>query len=124
MLYPLLGQPLTLEIRGTGQTIPESCWESDDIRTSVAALASTYSNASDVELGRQWGRAALVADNCQREMNKTAEYLGTAFVARDMLSIIESLGEDGLLRYWGNIASPSALGQLLTAPQVSHTAQC
>lgn len=27
--------------------------------------------------------------------------MGTAFVARDMMQIVDALKEDGLLRYWG-----------------------
>lgn len=29
----------------------------------------------------------------------------TAFTARDMLQIVDALGEDGLLRYWGEFFS-------------------
>lgn len=31
------------------------------------------------------------------------ELVGTAYVARDLLMLINALGEDGLLRYWGEI---------------------
>ncbi|KAM7195852.1 TAP-like domain containing protein [Rhypophila sp. PSN 637] len=37
------------------------------------------------------------------------EYVGTTFVARDMTQIVDALGEDGLLRYWG-ISYGSILG--------------
>lgn len=52
-------------------------------------------------LGHFWARANILADQCARRQNDTGELLGTAFTARDLLSVAESLGEDGLLRYWG-----------------------
>jgi pimeloyl-ACP methyl ester carboxylesterase len=48
-----------------------------------------------------WASAELFADTCYEKMNATGELIGTAFVVRDMVEIIDALGEDGLLRYWG-----------------------
>lgn len=56
-------------------------------------------------MGHIWARAKIVIDQCARRQNKTGELIGTAFTARDMLSVAESLGEDGLLRYWGKSCS-------------------
>ncbi|KAI8713932.1 hypothetical protein NCS52_01239300 [Fusarium sp. LHS14.1] len=33
--------------------------------------------------------------------NKTGQFLGTSFIARDMMQIVDALDEDGMLRYWG-----------------------
>lgn len=35
------------------------------------------------------------------ESRKRGELIGTAFTARDMMRVLDALGEDGLLRYWG-----------------------
>lgn len=32
--------------------------------------------------------------------------MGTAFVVRDMMRIVDALGEDGMLRYWGVLTRP------------------
>ncbi|KAK0716379.1 TAP-like protein-domain-containing protein [Lasiosphaeris hirsuta] len=95
VLGPLLQQ-------GTGKSIPFIC--TDDSYYIGQILSQVRSgNDSDNALRRLWERAK--ADNyiCQRlgKGNDTAEFIGTAFVARDLISVVDALGEDGMLRYWG-----------------------
>ena len=58
-------------------------------------------NLTDFLFQGGWASAELFADTCYEKMNATGELIGTAFVVRDMVEIIDALGEDGLLRYWG-----------------------
>lgn len=58
-------------------------------------------NASDVTLGELWGNMGIRADACKENGADIGELLGTAFVARDLMRIVDALGEDGMLRYWG-----------------------
>ena len=60
-------------------------------------------NETETSLRRLWARGQVNANICQQQGNgnETAEYVGTAFVARDMLRVAEAVDEDGLLRYWG-----------------------
>lgn len=59
-------------------------------------------NSSDVALGRIWAQGKLKANACAGGPgNKTGELIGTAFVARDFMSVVDALNEDGKLRYWG-----------------------
>ncbi|KAK4444342.1 alpha/beta hydrolase fold-domain-containing protein [Podospora aff. communis PSN243] len=88
--------------RGTGKTIPFICTE--DLYYVGQILGDTRSsNDSDTALRRLWARGTTDGYICQHlgRGNETAEYIGTAFVARDMISVVDALGEDGLLRYWG-----------------------
>ncbi|EEY21181.1 TAP domain-containing protein [Verticillium alfalfae VaMs.102] len=50
-----------------------------------------------------WGRAAAVAAQCAKHStgNQHAELLGTVALVRDMMQVVDALGEDGLLRFWG-----------------------
>ena len=52
-------------------------------------------------LGKLWATTQVAADACLAARNETGALVGTAFVARDMMRIVDALGEDGLLRYWG-----------------------
>lgn len=58
-------------------------------------------NSSDTAPGRIWADARVFDASCAATQNKTGRFVGTAFVARDMMQIVDALGEDGMLRYWG-----------------------
>ncbi|KAK5060015.1 hypothetical protein LTR84_009899 [Exophiala bonariae] len=90
--------------RGTGYTLPFAC----DLGASgspparkrdVGTLAST--NLTEVFLNGGWEAAGQLADYCATQADETATLIGTAFTARDMMMIVDALGEDGLLRYYG-----------------------
>jgi hypothetical protein len=58
-------------------------------------------NSSDVALGRLWARGGINAELCFQKSNATGNLIGTASVARDLISVVDALGEDGMFRYWG-----------------------
>jgi hypothetical protein len=60
-----------------------------------------FGNSSDVTLGRLWTQGAINSDLCFQKSNPTGSFIGTAFVARDLISVVDALDEDGMLRYWG-----------------------
>lgn len=59
------------------------------------------SNASEVELGNVWAQATMFAERCAEKMSETGPMINTPFGARDLISVVDALGEDGMLRYWG-----------------------
>lgn len=65
---------------------------------------------------KAWHDASLFVNACaDTEGNgKIARFMNTPFVARDMLAIVDALGEDGLLRFWGRSYS-TVLGQTFAA---------
>lgn len=90
--------------RGTGQTMTFSCFESPEARIYDALSKATFSgNSSDTALGRSWASATLTARTCAAypDAQKKGNFIGTAFVARDMVQIVDALDDDKLLRYWG-----------------------
>jgi pimeloyl-ACP methyl ester carboxylesterase len=87
---------VTFDPRGTGFTIPYPCPTVD------------AEPGSDVPINDPVGLNATFVTNtnqgllCGQEEYKLAgEVVGTAFVARDVDSLFQALGEDGLIRYWG-----------------------
>lgn len=65
------------------------------------AYAQGIPLASDVAAGRLWGEATILAESCGSRLGETGDLVGMAFTARDMMQIVDALGEDGMLRYWG-----------------------
>jgi hypothetical protein len=88
------------DTRGTADTIPFSCYD-DPAEEFQSFLNMVPSNESDSSVGELWARAAADAEACLEHSAKNGSVLTTAFVARDLMSVVDALEEDGLLRYWG-----------------------
>lgn len=86
----------------SGSKIPLQCFQSEADAWSFLNDIKV-GNQSEVELGKQWARGKMLADTCLRTQNKTGSLITSAFVARDMMQIVDALQEDGLLRYWGEL---------------------
>lgn len=86
---------------GTGNTIPFSCYD-NDFELQLYWDGQSFPDGSDTSaLGKLWTRGTIDADSCAKNDNGTGRLISTAFVARDMVKVAESLGEDGMVRYWG-----------------------
>jgi pimeloyl-ACP methyl ester carboxylesterase len=69
------------------------------VKREVGTLAST--NLTSIFRNGGWQSAGEIADFCATQASDTDSLIGTAFVARDMMQIVDALGEDGMLRYYG-----------------------
>ena len=109
---------IAFDPRGTGRTIPFSCsinWTEAPTGTDLKPRnAVLQQDLVDVLDSAGWEQSKYVAERCFEENNKTGSYLSTAFVARDMVQIIDALSEDGMLRYWG-MSYGTLLGQTFAA---------
>lgn len=45
------------------------------------------------------------ADACYATQNRTGSFVSTGSTARDFMSVVDALNEDGMLRYWGMFSS-------------------
>lgn len=63
--------------------------------------APPATNGSNAALSDAWAEVKNVADACNYAQNATGSFIGTAFTARDIMSVVDVLEEDGMLRYWG-----------------------
>ena len=58
-------------------------------------------NSSDTAYGLFEASTKTLLESCEQNAQDNGELIGTGFVARDMMRIVDALDEDGLLRYWG-----------------------
>lgn len=97
--------------RGTSKEFLQfSCYKTaEDRKDGTDPLE--YAEASDASLGRLWTSGKILADECAANAKKTGEVISSAFTARDIISIVDALGDDDvnffgmksflLLLYWG-----------------------
>ncbi|KAI0122252.1 TAP-like protein-domain-containing protein [Daldinia grandis] len=99
--------------RGTGKTLRFSCWP-DDTTGYYAAMGNSLAGNADSTVGKLWAEGSIIATQCHNQQKETGQFVGMAFVARDMMSIVDALNEDGMLRYWG-ISGGTTLGATVVA---------
>lgn len=90
-------------VSGTAETIPFSC--ANDLLTDYIQVQNGFkvNDNSTETLGSLWATAQASANRCadfNRE-TKLGDKISTPTLARDMMSVVDALQEDGLLRYWG-----------------------
>jgi len=52
-------------------------------------------------LGRLWTQGAINSDFCFQKSNATGSLICTAFVARNLISVVDAIDKGRMLRYWG-----------------------
>ncbi|OTA99138.1 hypothetical protein M426DRAFT_257512 [Hypoxylon sp. CI-4A] len=99
---------LRVAMRGTSNTPLFSCWP-DDTTGYYALLGDKLASSSDTAVGQLWAEGEIIAGECYTQLTDIGDKVGMVFAARDMMSIVDALDEDGMLRYWG-ISGGTALG--------------
>ncbi|KAH8664242.1 peptidase S33, tripeptidyl-peptidase [Xylariales sp. PMI_506] len=104
LLLPLTGGEYDLvsfDTRGTENTLPLNCYANDFEAERMIVDLSQTSNSSDQAPARLWARAGVDANLCYERAQVNGSLISTPFTARDLISIVDALDEDGMLRYYG-----------------------
>lgn len=91
--------------RGTGLTLTYDCFKNATQRAAlndITPVTSNYSADGLADIETVWKLKGELAAECAVNAKDVGTLVGTAFTARDMMKIVDALGEDGLLRYWGS----------------------
>jgi len=100
--------------RGTRNTIPIICYDNTTLNAAFGAYLTDWYNSSDTTPSRLWSEATVLSGLCLSRLQEIGPYVGMASVARDIMAIVDSLDEDGLLRYWG-ISGGTTMGATVAA---------
>lgn len=94
---------VTFDPRGIGASVPRiECWGSSQRRHNWAMQETPVLDSHQGVYYDDWARAAAYSMACEQShsANGLLEHIGTASHARDMLEILNQMGEEKL-QYWG-----------------------
>ncbi|KAL8691914.1 MAG: hypothetical protein Q9224_004072 [Gallowayella concinna] len=105
---------ISFDPRGVGDTIPFSCFTNDSSRRIYNVKAPMFLNSSDTAIGAIWAARKTLVRSCLENAKDRGELVGTGYVARDMMQIVDALNEGGLLNYMG-VSYGTLLGSTVAA---------
>ncbi|KAF9875322.1 hypothetical protein CkaCkLH20_07142 [Colletotrichum karsti] len=109
---------VSFDPRGVGRTIPFAC----NITATETAPTLARREFNTLPQANIWayfnefvlGAAEAIADACFRDQAKYGRFIGTAFGARDLISIADALDQGPKVNYWGT-SYGTVLGQVFTS---------
>lgn len=78
--------------------------------TDVPQVNMAVTPDDRMNVGRNWAFAEVEAQRCyEYAKDKGAELVGTMYTVRDVWEIVDALGGDRLLRFWGKVNAAMCL---------------
>ncbi|KAI9150504.1 putative hydrolase [Paramyrothecium foliicola] len=108
---------ITWDPRGTARSFLRfSCYKSAADRLLATSPDPLILQLDDNEHAatRHFAQAKAIADLCAANLQDVGSYIGTAFTARDAMSIVDALGQGPFINYFG-ISYGTALGTTIAA---------
>ncbi|EWG49334.1 hypothetical protein FVEG_08897 [Fusarium verticillioides 7600] len=106
---------ISFDPRGVGRTIPFACGKNASAELTRRSLEPLpQADLWEYVKNEGWQTMQAIAESCYETQREHGRFLSTAFTARDMMKIVDALGEDGKLRFWG-ISYGTILGQVAAA---------
>ncbi|RYP16635.1 hypothetical protein DL765_005026 [Monosporascus sp. GIB2] len=102
LLQAIIGKnhdPIAFDLRGIGASVPRvDCWDPPEKQRLWALQDVSVVNAHPGTVNDAFARATEFPQMCERHMNASGllPHLSTASHARDMLEILQQMGEDKL----------------------------
>lgn len=87
----------------SGSNMPITCFDNKFDLQTYADSQVIPDRDDEATLRKLWLRGALDATTCAEKHKQNGTLVGTAFTARDVMSISEAVNDDGMLRYWGEL---------------------
>ncbi|KAJ4257354.1 hypothetical protein NW762_008472 [Fusarium torreyae] len=109
--YDIIG----FDPRGAGRTLRPSCisfskWAGERRDEQFDERIATWERINST----LWQFIGDLAEDCYRAHADVGSFYGTPFVARDMISIVDALGQGDKINFWG-VSYGTILGQVLAS---------
>ena len=92
---------VSFDPRGTGRTMPFNCTIDEATSRLMKRNGTVFSESLAGSVDAKWSGFLQTAAACEAVHENDGQFFGTVSVVRDMVEILDALGEDGLLRYYG-----------------------
>lgn len=99
---------VTFDPRGTNpNAILANCFNETESATTAACMLAPLNNII-AAVTAAWNSNRKLWETCKEKLGENGTLIGSVYTARDLLAIVDALGEDRMLGYYGKSACQAA----------------